>query len=285
MSETASNEWTELVGGVDFGEGPRWHEGELWYSDFYHQRVYRVGMDGQRTTVLELHDRPSGLGWLPNGDLLVVSMTARQVLRHDGEIISVHAELGEFAPANCNDMIVDATGNAYVGHFGFDLEARADFAPASLLLVRPDGSVEVAAADMAFPNGTVITPDGRTLICGQSFGGDYVAFDIEDDATLTNRRQWAAIPGTAPDGCTLDAAGGIWFSDARGDQVIRVVEGGEVTDRIPTPQPTFACMLGGPDGRTLFALCAVGSHPDQVAGSGAGAIVMQTVEHPKAGLP
>lgn len=279
------SEWEQLVGGVDFGEGPRWHDGTLWYSDFYQRRVYRVTEDGERTVAVEIEDRPSGLGWLPNGDLLIVSMTERTVLRHDGRATTVHADLGEFAPYNCNDMVVDATGNAYVGHFGFDLEARASFSPASVLLVRPDGQVEIAAPQMAFPNGSVITPDGSTLIVGQSFGGDYVAFDIQPDGTLSNRRQWADVPGTAPDGCTLDEAGGIWFSDATGTQVVRVLEGGEVTHRIPTPMPTFACMLGGADGRTLFALCSPGSHPEQVADKGEGAIITMAVDHPKAGLP
>ncbi len=277
--------WTELVGGLDFGEGPRWHDGELWYSDFYQQRVYRVAADGTRETVIEIDDRPSGLGWMPNGDLLMVAMTSKRLLRFDGSDVTIHAELRDFAPGNCNDMVVDANGNAYVGHFGFDLEAGDDFAPATVLLVRPDGTVSVAAENMAFPNGSVITPDGQTLIVGQSFGGDYVAFDIAADATLSNRRQWADIPGTAPDGCTLDAGGGIWFSDARGSQVVRVLEGGEVTDRVPTPQPTFACVLGGDDGRTLHVLCADGSHPDKVAGSGTGTIITTQVEHPRAGRP
>jgi len=279
------DDWTQLIDGVNFGEGPRWHDGELWYSDFFQHSVYRVSPEGVRTKVLEIEDQPSGLGWMPNGDLLLVAMASKRLLRYDGSTVTTHAELDEYAPAKCNDMVVDANGNAYVGHFGFDLEARAKFTPASVLLVRPDGSVEVAAPDMAFPNGSVITPDGSTLIVGQSFGGDYIAFDINDDATLSNRRQWAAIEGTAPDGCSLDADGGIWFSDARGQQVVRVVEGGKVTHKVPTPQPTFACMLGGTDGRTLYALCAPGSHPDQAAPEPAGAIYQMSVDSPRAGLP
>ena len=280
-----SDEWTQLVDRVNFGEGPRWHDGELWYSDFYQRRVYRVAADGTRTTVVEIDDRPSGLGWMPDGDLLIVSMTARRLLRYDGATTTVHADLSEVAPINCNDMVVDADGNAYVGHFGFDLEAGESFVPASVVLVRADGTVEVAADELAFPNGSVITPDGATLIVGQSFGGEYAAFDIGDDATLSNRRTWSSVPGTAPDGCTLDAEGGIWFSDALGSQVVRVVEGGEVTDTIATPMPTFACMLGGDDGRTLHALCAPGSHPDKVAGEPGGAIFTRRVDHPRAGRP
>lgn len=281
------DDWSLLVDGVDFGEGPRWHDGALWYSDFHQRAVYRVTTDGERTAVYQgLEDRPSGMGWLPDGTYLVVFMTTQRVMcdRGDGRLVE-YADLSPIATANCNDMIVDRHGNAYVGNFGFDLEASAAFEPADLAVVRPDGSIGVAATAMAFPNGSVITPDDSTLIVGQSFGGDYIAFTMHDDGTLTDRRQWAEIPGTAPDGCSLDAAGGIWFSDAIGSQVVRVEEGGHVTDRIATPMSTFACMLGGEDGRTLFVLCSPGSHPDESAGKAAGAIYTRRVEHPHAGRP
>ncbi len=279
--------WELLVDGVDFAEGPRWREGRLWYSDFHQRAIYSVGVDGDRRVEYhDLPDRPSGLGWMPDGSLLAVYMTSRRLVRDPGDGTLVeHADLSKVAAWHCNDMVVDAAGNAYVGNFGFDLEARAKFEPADLALVRPDGSVEVAATDLRFPNGSVITPDGATLIVGQSFGGDYVAFTIADDATLSDRRTWAAVEGTAPDGCTLDAAGGIWFSDARGAQVVRVEAGGHVTHRVATPQPTFACMLGGSDGTTLYALCAPGSHPDECAGLAAGAIHAMQVDHPHAGRP
>ena len=279
--------WELLVDGVDFGEGPRWHDGRLWYSDFHQASVYTVDADGTRTAVLsDLPDRPSGLGWLPDGSLLVVSMTERKLLRQtDSGDLVVHADLSGLASWHCNDMVVSAEGFAYVGNFGFDLESQASFQTADLILVRPDGTAEVAADEMAFPNGSVITPDGRTLIVGESFSGGYVAFTIQPDGTLADRRRWADIPGTAPDGCTLDDAGGIWFSDALGSQVIRVEAGGEVTHTVATPQPTFACMLGGDDGRTLHALCAPGSHPDETAGKGLGAIHTMRVDHPRAGRP
>lgn len=287
MSTDTGNDWQLLVDGVDFGEGPRWHEGALWYSDFYQASIYRVTADGQRTAVFSgLDDRPSGMGWLPDGTLVVVFMTSRRVMRDNGDGTLVEfADLSDLAAWHCNDMVVDGRGNTYVGNFGFDLESSAEFQPADLALVRPDGSIEVAATGLAFPNGSVITPDGNTLIVGQTFGGDYVAFTIHDDGTLGDRRQWAEVPGTAPDGCTLDAGGGIWFSDALGQQVVRVEEGGNVTDRVATPQPTFACALGGEDGRTLHVLCSPGSHPDEVAGKGEGAIYTMRVEHPHAGRP
>jgi sugar lactone lactonase YvrE len=212
-------------------------------------------------------------------------MKRQQVLRDDGGTLVLHADLAPYAGGLCNDMVVDARGNAYVGNFGFDFYAGAEFAAADLALVRPDGSVSVAATGLKFPNGSVITPDGRTLIVGESFGRGYEAFTINDDATLGERRRWADTPDAAPDGCTLDADGAIWFADAAGTRVVRVVEGGEVRGEIATPMPAFACALGGDDGRTLFMLCAPASHPDEVAGRAAGAIYRTKVDVPHAGLP
>ena len=274
-----------FLDGLDFGEGPRWRDGRLWYSDFYQHRVFTVDGDGTRDTVVELPDggQPSGLGWLSDGSLLIVSMLDRKVLRWaDGEL-SEHADLSDIATFHCNDMVVDNEGNAYVGNFGWDIvEDLRNVTPASLALVRPDGAVEVAAEGLMFPNGSVITPDGATLIVGESFGAQYRAFDIADDATLGNERVWAAVPGMAPDGCDLDAAGGIWFADALGQQVVRVREGGEITHAVSTGDGCFACVLGGDDGRTLYAFCAPGSAPSQVAGRGAGSIRAMAVDVPGA---
>jgi sugar lactone lactonase YvrE len=275
-----------LITGLDFGEGPRWHDGRLWYSDFFQRRVSAVTVDGERETVLELDDYPSGLGWLPDGRLLVVSMREKQVLRveQDGSIVQ-HADLSHLATGRCNDMVVAADGNAYVGNFGFDVFERGKRQYAVLALVRPDGTVEAAAADLAFPNGSVITPDGRTLIVGESMGGRYTAFDIRADGTLENRRTWAQVDGTTPDGCTLDAEGAIWFANATGTDVLRVREGGEITDRVDVGQGTFACALGGDDGRTLFVISADSSDETVVAGTGTGVIRTMRVDVPHAGLP
>jgi sugar lactone lactonase YvrE len=279
-------ELQQLIGGVDFGEGPRWHDGALWYCDFFQHAIYTVSADGARTTVHSgFDDQTSGLGWLPDGRLLVVSMKNKQVLRDDGGTLVLHADLAAYAGGLCNDMVVDANGNAYVGNFGFDFYAGDAPKPADLVMIRPDGEVSVVANGLQFPNGSVITPDGKTLIVGESLGGTYRAFDIHDDGTLGPARLWASIEGTAPDGCTLDADGGIWFADAFGSVIVRVVEGGEVTHRIPTPMPTYACALGGDDGRTLFILCATGTHEADVAGKAAGAIFTTQVDSPHAGLP
>ncbi len=276
-----------FVTDVDFGEGPRWHDGSFWYSDFYQGCVYRVNEAGERVAVAEVAERPSGLGWLPDGQMLIVSMTNRKVLRLGGDGLVEHADLSGVATWYCNDMVVAANGNAYVGNFGFDLDKGGldAFTGAALALVRPDGTVETAATDLAFPNGSVITPDGSTLIVGETFGAQYTAFTIAADGTLSDRRIWASVPDTAPDGCVLDADGGIWFSDARGNRVLRVLEGGEVTDTIDTPLPTYACTLGGPDGRTLYILTAASASPDEARGSGAGVIYTTTVDAAHAGRP
>ncbi len=285
------SEINELVGGIDFGEGPRWHDDRLWYSDFYQHQIRAVDMDGTQEVMVDtdrLGDRrPSGLGWLPDGRLLVVSMVEQEVLRQepDGTLVQ-HADLSGIAGFHCNDMVVDSAGRAYVGNFGFDLDSGADPQPADLALVQPDGTTSVAAEGLLFPNGAVLTDDESTLIVGQTFGSDYVALDV-DKATgqLSNRRQWADIPGTAPDGCALDAEGAIWFADAVGAQVVRVHEGGEVSQTIDVGQPTFACMLGGPDGRTLFILSSDGANSADVAGKASGFIRTVTVDVPHAGRP
>ncbi len=275
-----------LIGGIDFGEGPRWHNGVLWYSDFYQRAIYTVNMVGERAAIhIDLDDQPSGLGWLPDGSLIFVAMLTRKVMRVVGGEIVEHADLSALATGSCNDMVVDASGNAYVGNFGFDLDAGEEFVPADLALVRPDGTVSVAADTMAFPNGSVITPDGGTLIVGETFGGGYTAFTIGDDGTLSGRRRWAETPGMAPDGCTLDAEGGIWFADAIGSQVVRVLEGGEITDRLDLPMNTYATTLGGDDGRTLFVLCAPDSSSSVVAGKAGGVIFTTSVDVAHAGRP
>jgi sugar lactone lactonase YvrE len=275
-----------FVSGLDFGEGPRWHDGRLWFSDFHQHTVSSVGDDGVRLTELELDDYPSGLGWLPDGRLLVVAMQSRQVLRveADGSVVA-HADLSGIARGRCNDMVVAADGTAYVGNFGFELGGGDPMRPAALARVTPGGEVSVAADGLEFPNGSVITPDGRTLIVGETFGKRATAFTVAADGTLHDRRVWADLGEVLPDGCTLDAEGAIWFADARGTAVVRVREGGEVTDRVETGQTTFACALGGDDGRTLFIVCADSARDEDVVGTATGTIRTLRVDVPHSGRP
>jgi sugar lactone lactonase YvrE len=273
-----------LIDGIDFGEGPRWHDGRLWYSDFFQHTVFAVTPDGRRERIIEVPQQPSGLGWLPDGRLLVVSMLDRRLLRLEGTTLVEHADLSAVAAGPCNDMVVSATGHAYVGNFGAPPTPGAP-PEAMLAHVAQDGRVEAAASGLRFPNGSVITPDGSTLIVAETAGARLSAFAIQPGGSLTAHRTWTTLDGVAPDGLALDAAGAIWVADARGQRVVRALEGGRITDTIETGEGTFACALGGPDGRTLYILTAPGVTAEVCAGKHAGRILHTRVEHPRAGLP
>ena len=274
-----------LLGGLTFPEGPRWREGRLWFSDFYSQRVMAVGMDGRAQTIVEVPNRPSGLGWTPAGELLIVSMLDRRLLRFDGAALHVVADLQALATGPCNDMVVDRMGRAYVGNFGYDRHKGEAPRTACIARVDPDGSVFSAAEELVFPNGMVITPDGATLIVAETFAARLTAFDIGSDGALSNRRVFAAIAGSHPDGICLDAEGAVWVSNPMGDRIERVFEGGRIAASIATgARGSYACMLGGPEGRTLFILTNSGSGPAMAAKTD-GRIEIIEVEVPGAGLP
>jgi sugar lactone lactonase YvrE len=287
---------TTLAEGIYFGEGPRWHDGRLWFSDFHAHAVKSVSLAGDCRVEFTIDDRPSGLGWMADGSALVVSMQKRQILRRatDGAI-TVHADLSAIAGFHCNDMVVDAHGRAYVGNFGFDLDAAihargipdviANHPTASLAVVTPDGIASVAADCMHFPNGAVITPDGKTLIVGETLGGALTAFDITADGALSNRRLWASTWPAVPDGIALDAEGAIWIANPIAPECLRIAEGGQVLEVVATAMPCFACMLGGDDGRTLFMLTAPTSDAATCAAQARGMLVMSRVDVPHAGLP
>ncbi|HEY2359246.1 MAG TPA: SMP-30/gluconolactonase/LRE family protein [Phenylobacterium sp.] len=286
----------ELTGGIYFGEGPRWRNGRLWFSDFYAHAVKSVSLAGDLRTEVEIDDQPSGLGWMPDGSLLIVSMSKRQVLRRTPDArVGVHADLAHIATFHCNDMVVDSTGGAYVGNFGFDLDAAiaargvpdvlANHPTAKLAYIAPDGQTRVAAEDMHFPNGPVITPDGKTLIVGETLAAVLTAFDIGANGELSNRRVWAPTTPAVPDGICLDAAGAIWVANPIAPQCVRIAKGGEVLETIETGQPCYACMLGGDDGKTLFmAVCDSSDHV-QASAKQTGRILVATVDSPRAGLP
>ncbi len=285
MSETL----VPVLDGLAFAEGPRWHDDRLWFSDMHAHRVMALDVaTGETEIIAEVPTRPSGLGWRPDGTLLIVSMTDRRLLAVDDGGTRMVADLTPVAPYDCNDMVVDAAGNAYVGNFGFNLhDPEAEHRTTTLVLVTVDDDVRVVADELFFPNGCVITPDGRTLIVGESFGACLTAFDIESDGSLSNRREWARIRGTTPDGICLDAEGAVWMASPVSNQVLRVAEGGEVLAEIRTSderQP-FACMLGGTDGRTLFVCTALESEPESCRRHMAGRIEAVDVGVTGAGLP
>jgi sugar lactone lactonase YvrE len=269
-----------------FGEGPRWHDGRLYLSDMHDHRVLAFTPDGQRETIVTVEHWPSGLGWMPDGTLLVVSMTDRRLLRFDGTTLEEHADLSRLATFHCNDMVVDARGGAYVGNFGFDLHTGAAFHAAELIRVEPDGRARVVASDMAFPNGTVITPDGRTLIIAESFASRLTAFDIDGNGDLANWRIWASLPErVVPDGICLDSAGGVWVASPTTDECLRVEAGGHVSHRVALGRGAYACMLGGAERRTLYMLSASSSDPEACRRNRDGRIETITAPHPAAGLP
>lgn len=275
-----------LVDGLCFGEGPRWRDNYLWFSDMHANTVYRMDLSGQLETIVTLaDDQPSGLGWLPDGRLLIVSMQSRQLLVLEDDGPKIFADLSDVAAYHCNDMVTDAQGRSYVGNFGFNLHAGAEFAKADLALVHPDGRVEKAASDLAFPNGAVITPDGKTLIIGESMASRLTAFDIAANGTLSHRRLWAKLQNAVPDGICLDEAGGVWVASPSSNEALRVVEGGDVTDRIKVENQAYACMLGGIEGRTLFIMTSQTSTPADCARDRSAAIETIEVLHAGAGLP
>jgi len=274
-----------LLDGLLFPEGPRWHEGKLWFSDMQGLHVSTVDLNGNTEKIVEVKASPSGLGWLPDGRLLVVSMIDRRLLRLDPIGLVEIADLRELASFHCNDMVVDKMGRAYIGNFGFDLAANAPVEPAEIVLVDPDGTSRVVAEEVYFPNGTVITPDDRTLIVAETWGNCLTAFDIEADGSLKNRRTWAKLNDVHPDGICLDSEGAIWLAAPYPGEVLRVQEGGNITHRLNVTTKPYACMLGGAERRTLFVCTAGSSNPDEVHAESNGKIEIIDVDIPGAGRP
>jgi sugar lactone lactonase YvrE len=285
MWERSTDDLRTLVDGLEFPEAPRWHDGRVWFVDMRGQRIARVDLDGGAPeTVVQHSHHPSGLGWLPDGRLLFVSMQDRRLMRQepDGTIVEV-ADLTATTGGNTNDMLVDHAGRAYVGNFGYDTD-NEEPRGASICRVDPDGSVTIAAEGLDFPNGTVLTPDRRTMIIGESVGHRLRAFDVDDDGTLSNMRVWAQLDGVAPDGICLDSEGAVWVASPISKEVLRVAEGGEILGRVTTgTRRPLACMLVGEERRTLV-MCTVGRHRETEAGI-TGKLEAIDVEVPGAGLP
>ncbi len=263
--------------GLKFPEGPRWHDEKLWFSDMNARKVMTVDLKGRTETIIEMEDSPSGLGWLPDGTLLIVSMEDQRLLRLDSDGLKEVADLSSLATYRCNDMVVDKKGRAYVGNFGFNYQ-NEQFKPAEIILVKPEGDAQVVADELAFPNGTVITPDDKTLIVAETFASKLTAFDILDNGLLEGRRDWANLKSLTPDGICLDAEGGIWIASPGSGKVFRVLEGGKVTHEVKVSTQAYACMLGGLDRCTLFVATSTADHLE-------GRIEIVRVDIPGAGLP
>ena len=252
-----------LLTGLRFPEAPRWREDRLWLSDMHAGEVRTVDLAGRSELVVRVPEEPSGLGWLPDGTLLVVSMRDRKLMRADAGRLSVVADLSKLAPFHCNDMVVDARGRAYVGNFGSDISRGDALLPTCLILVEPGGHARIVAEDLVFPNGMVITSDGRTLIVAETFASRLTAFDIAKEGSLSHRRIWAELGAAMPDGICLDVENAVWVASPFSRELLRVAEAGEVRERIATERLPIACALGGPEGRTLFVLTAEHFEPEK----------------------
>lgn len=268
-----------LLTGLVMGEVPRWHDDRLWFSDMGAGEVLVADLVGQSEVVA--HVRTLGIGFLPDGRLLIVSGGDGRLLRreYDGLLVT-YADLTPLARTFWNDLVVDGRGNAYVDNVGFDFPAGA-FAPGMLALVTPDGTVRQVAEGLAFPNGMAVTPDNATLIVAESYGAKLTAFDIAADGSLSSQREWAGLPGGHPDGICLDAEGAVWYADVPAKRCVRVREGGEVLQTIELDRGCFACALGGADKRTLFMMAAEFSSAAGMAGTRTGEVL--TVKVPVAG--
>ena len=306
-------ELKKLTGGLYFGEGPRWHENKLWFSDFYSHKVMTLDENNSLETVCEVPSQPSGLGWLPNGDLLIVSMLDRKILKFSEGSISVHADLSEYVEHKCNDMVVSRDGTAYVGNFGMG-DAGESMNSTHLMIVKSDGTVLKGPDNLLFPNGTVITEDGKKLIVAETLGAKLTSFDIEDNGELINRKLWARTSPLfslliikflsllgfdlskvdfskysknlhVPDGICLDEKNGIWIASPTSKAVVRIEKGGNITDIISTPKGAFACMLGGKDRKTLYVIISNSSDPEEAQASPEGEIHSIGVEIPGVGKP
>ncbi|MFX0020264.1 MAG: SMP-30/gluconolactonase/LRE family protein [Promethearchaeota archaeon] len=269
-----------LLKDLKFPEAPRWHDKSLWFSDMEDRKVISVNVKGEIETILEVPKRPSGLGWLPNGRLLVVSMEDRKLFELESGALKEFADLGGLATYHLNDMVVGKKGCAYIGNFGFDYINNQPFIPAVIIMVTPEKEAKIVAENMSFPNGMVITPDGKTIIIAETLSARLTAFDIKNDGSLTNRRCWADLKSIPPDGICLDEEQAIWVAAPGQHRVVRVFEGGTITDIVEIKNEAYACMLGGPNLTTLFIASSTSHHIREK-----GQIEYVEVDVPKAGFP
>jgi sugar lactone lactonase YvrE len=252
-----------LLEGIGLGESPRWHEGRLWFSDWVGHEIVALAESGEREVIARVDAFPFSIDWLPDGPLLITA--GKQLLRvePDGSL-AVHADLSDLTEYGWNEIVVDPRGNAYVNGAGFDMMGGAEFAPGIVAVLRPDGSADVVAEGVAFPNGMAVTPDGGTLVVADSYGKELTAFDIDADGRLSDRRTWADLGEGTPDGICLDAEGAAWYADVPNRRCVRVREGGEVLQTIDIDRGCFACMLGGEDGQTLFVMAQEWTGPEGI---------------------
>jgi sugar lactone lactonase YvrE len=280
---------TTLLTGLGYGESPRWHDGRLWFCNWTEKEIVVVDERGTRDRVIRtpFDSFPFSIDWLPDGRLLMSSMSETPLLRHERDGVWVpHADTSDLSPAGWNEIVVDGRGNAYLNGSGFDARDGDPFAPGIIALVTPQGRARQVADDIHFPNGMAISPDNSTLVVAESFAKCLSAFDIAADGSLSNRRIWADLANGAPDGICFDAAGAIWYADVPNKRCVRVHEGGKVLQTVDVDRGCFACMLGGDGGDTLFIVAAQWrGFEHMMDGSRTGVLVSTRAPAPHAGRP
>ena len=285
-SQSAPSGMATLLTGLGFGESPRWHDGRLWFCNWGRQEIVAIDDKGKSEVMVRVSTSlPFSIDWLPDGRLLLVSGRERLLLRRepDGSLVT-HADLSQLAEQNCNEIVVDSRGNAYVNGSGVPRPGQES--SGIIALVTPDGSVRQVAAGLAFPNGMALTPDRSTLIIAESFAKKLTAFDIAENGSLSNKRLWAELGEGVPDGICIDAENAVWYADTPNKRCVRVREGGEVLQTINVDRGCFACMLGGADRRTLFIMAAQWyGFEKMMDGIGTGQVLAVEVSAPGVGWP
>lgn len=274
-----------VIDALAFPEAPRWHDGRLWFTDQHARTLNRLATDGQMEIVAHTEDLPGGLGWLPDGTLLIVYMTRQCLMRLADGALRLYADLSRHAGFHCNDMVVDTAGRVYAGNFGFDLHGGEAMRPAQIVLVDSDARAEIFADNVVFPNGGVITPDGERLLVAETFAHRISEFRLDARGRMLSRRVWATLGGMTPDGICLDAEGALWVASPGTRELVRVQPGGAVVARIETTGTPYACMLGGPGRRTLYICTSETDDPQRAARLRSGRIECVQVDTPGAGLP
>lgn len=272
----------QLMDGIMLGELPRWHDGKLWFADWIAEKLYTLDDTGHHEVAAEIASLPFSIDWLPDGRLLVVNARTNrlEVQGPDGSL-ETFTDLSGLSEYGCNEIVVAPGGNIYVNSIDFDFP-EGEFRPGFIALVTPDGQARRVAEGLAFPNGMAITPDGKTLICAESYNGNLTAYDIARDGSLPNARLWAKIDGQGADGICMDAEGCVWASS--GPRCIRIREGGEILDEVVVDRMCFAVMLGGPDGKTLYIVANEWTGSINVE-TPTGRIYSVRVDVPHAGYP
>lgn len=278
---------TTLVTKLAYPECPRWHAGCLWFSDQHSGYVYQVSESGDVLDSFSVPGGPAGLGWLPDGELVVVSMSQKRLFRRrEKGPLQLVSELGDLHPGDSNDLVAAADGTVYVGNIGFNFDAGDPMVTTNLAMVRPDGTSSIVADNLMVPNGMIISEDGTQLIVAESWSHRLTAFTISPDGQLSDRRVWAELGAHVPDGICLDREGHVWFASPFEKGVYRVKEGGDIIDEIPIEGGNaYACMLGGSHNRRLYVCVAPGHDKQLTLEKRSGRIDVYDVECGRAGRP